>query len=293
MFIKKFLSAVLAGVIICSLNFCEAAKKIVAVMPPENISGYSEQKIADIVTDQLIVSIHSSGIYTVVEREQLGAVLKEQGFQNIAVNPDKAVELGKLSGADYSLVGKITLADNKKTALSETFSTIGQLAELGKIFGVKDEALSKIQVKKPEFKIAMELRFIDNSTGEIVVATSVAGEARGESDFDATNLACKDAAENFLRELQKINPFAARIADISGADIYIDKGSDSGLRKGEILIVSREIAPITVNGKIVGMKSERIGRAQVIEVNAEYSVCRLIEQFYIVQQGDVLKRETN
>ena len=96
-----------------------------------------------------------------------------------------------------------------------------------------------------------------------------------------------------MRELQKINPFAARIADIFGVDIYIDKGSDSGLRKGEFLVISREIAPITVNGKIVGMKSEQIGRAQVIEVNAEYSVCRLIEQFYIVQQGDVLKRETN
>lgn len=291
MFIKKFLAVMFASMIICSLNFCEAAKKIVAVMPPENVSGYNEQKISDIVTEQLIVAIHSSGIYTVVERDQMGVVLKEQGFQNIAVDPNKAVEVGKLSGADYTLVGKITMADNKKTALSDTFSALGQLAELGKIFGVEDENFGRIKVKKPAFKISLELRFIDNATGEIVVASSVTGEKNGETELDAINAACKDAAENFLLELQKLNPFVARIADMSGYELYIDKGADSGLRKGEILIISREVSPITVNGKIVGMKSERIGRAQVIEVYAEYSVCRLIEQFYMVNKGDILKRE--
>lgn len=291
MFMKKFLVVISAIIVICSMNFCEAAKKMVAVMPPENVSNYQEQKISDIMTEQLIVAIHSSGIYTVVERAQIGAVLKEQGFQNVAGDPNKAVEFGKLNGADYTLVGKITIADNKKNPLSDTFSTI---AQLGKIFGaqgfdVKDENLRNSA--KSEFKISLELRFIDNATGEIVVATTVEGNQQGDNEIEAMNAACKDAAKNFLSKLQKLNPFVARIADISGEDIYIDKGFDSGLSNGEILVISREIAPITVNGKIVGMKSEKIGRAQVVEVNAEYSVCRLIEQFYMVKPGDILKRE--
>ena len=286
MFTKKFLIAVLASVILCSMNFCEAAKKMVAVMPPENVSNYREQKISDIMTEQLIVAIHSSGIYRVVERAQIGAVLKEQGFQNVAGDPNKAVEFGKLNGADYTLVGKITMADNKRNPLSDTLSTI---AQLGKIFGMQDESLGG--GVKSEFKISLELRFIDNATGEIIVATTVEGNQQGDNEVEAMNGACKDAAKNFLSKLQKLNPFVARIADISGEDIYIDKGFDNGLSNGEILVISREIAPITVNGKIVGMKSEKIGRAQVVEVNAEYSVCRLIEQFYIVKPGDILKRE--
>ena len=50
MFIKKIIAAIIAVAVICSLNFCEAAKKIVAVMPLENVSGYSEEKVADIMT---------------------------------------------------------------------------------------------------------------------------------------------------------------------------------------------------------------------------------------------------
>ncbi len=289
--IRKIFAAIFAVMIICSLNFCEAAKKIVAVMPLENVSGYTEQKVAEIMTEQLIVAIHSSGIYTVVEREQLGTVLREQGFQNIAVDPNKAVELGKLSGADYTLVGKVTMADGKTDELSDALSTIGKIVALGKIFNGEDGNFGNIpEAKKSEFKISVELRFIDNTTGEIVLASSVAGEQKGENNVAAMNSACKNAAENFFIELQKNNPLVARIADISGADIYIDKGSDDGLRQGEILIISRETSPIMVNGKIVGMKSEKIGRAQVVEVNAEYSICKIIEQYYPASQGDILKR---
>ena len=107
---KKFVALPGALMILCTLSYCSAARKIVAVMPLENVSGYSEEKVAEIMTEQLIVAIHSSGGYTVVERPQMGAVLREQGFQNIAVDPSQAVELGKLSGADYTMVGKVTMA---------------------------------------------------------------------------------------------------------------------------------------------------------------------------------------
>ena len=80
MFIKKIIATLSAIAIICSLNFCEAAKKIVAVMPLENVSGYSEEKVAEIMTEQLLVAIHSSGNFTVVERAQMGTVLREQGI---------------------------------------------------------------------------------------------------------------------------------------------------------------------------------------------------------------------
>ena len=115
---RKIFSAILTLTIICSLNFCAAARKSVAVMPLENISGYTEQQVAEIMTEQLIVAIHTSGAYTVVERTQLGTVIKEQGFQNIAVDPATAVKLGKLIGADYSILGKVTMAlvENNITA---------------------------------------------------------------------------------------------------------------------------------------------------------------------------------
>lgn len=283
--IRKIFSAILAVVVICSLNFCAAARKSVAVMPLENISGYSAQEVAEIMTEQLIVAIHSSGAYTVVERAQLGTVIKEQGFQNIAVDPATAVKLGKLSGADYSMLGKVTMA------IVDANPTANIVAQLGGALGLGDiGAVANQYVHKFKGKIALEIRIVDNETGEIILAKTVEGSKSGATAPDAFNNACKQVAENFLRELDSVNPFRARVADIAGSDIYIDCGSDSGLRRGETLIVAREGAPIIVNGKVVAMRQTEIGKVKVVEVNADYAICRADDNSGDIHKGDVVKR---
>lgn len=283
--IKKFFTVISAVVIVCSLNLCEAAKKIVAVMPLENVSGYNEEKVAEIMTEQLIVAIHSSGSYTVIERAQMGSVLREQGFQNIAVDPSQVVELGKLSGADYTMVGKVTMA------IVENNPTSSAVSHITNAFGLKGIGeMADKYVHKFKGKIALEFRFVDNKTGEIIIASRVEGNKSGSSVGDAFNKACKHAAENFLKELYNINPFRARIATINGADIYIDQGSEAGLRQGEILIVARETQPIIVNGKIVAMKQNDIGKVKVIEVNSDYAVCRAQDTSITIRKGDIVKR---
>lgn len=62
--LKKFFVAMCALAIVCSINHCSAEKKIVAIMPLENVSGYDEEKVAEIMTEQLIVALHSSRAYT-------------------------------------------------------------------------------------------------------------------------------------------------------------------------------------------------------------------------------------
>jgi len=282
---RKIFSAMLAVVIVCSLNFCAAAKKSVAVMPLENVSGYSEHKVAEIMTEQLIVAIQASGTYTQVERAQLGAVIREQGFQNIAVDTSKAVELGKLMGADYSMLGKVTMAtvDNNPTATA--VAQIGGLIGLGEL-----GAMAEHYVHQFKGKIALEFRFVDNTTGEVVLAKTVEGSKSGATVTDAFNNACRTAAENFLKELDGLNPFRARVADVYDSDVYIDQGFESGLRRGETLIVAREGAPIVVNGRVVAMRQTEIGKVKVVEVNADYAVCRPVDNTSGIQKGDVVKR---
>ena len=285
MLLKKFLIVIFAGMIICSLNFCEAAKKIVAVMPLENVSGYSEEKVAEIMTEQIIVAIHASGAYTVVERPQMGAILREQGFQNIAADPSQAVELGKLSGADYTMVGKVTMA------VVENNPTSSAVAQISSLFGLGDiGAMAGGFVHKYKGKIGLEFRFVDNTTGEVVIANTVEGSKSGSSVTDAFNNACKNAAENFIKSLDSINPFRATIAEIYGSDIYIDKGSEAGLRLGEILIVAREDKPIVVNGRVVAVRQNEVCKIKVVELNSDYAVCRVEGINNGVRTGDIVKR---
>lgn len=283
--LKRIIAVTLAAVLIGSFNLCAAERKVVAVMPLENVSGYDEEKVAEIMTEQLIVALYSSGVYTVVERAQLGTVIKEQGFQNIAVDPGKAVELGKLSGADYSMLGKVTMA------LVEPNPTANAVARLGAMIGLGDiGAAADRYVHKHKGKIRFEFRFVDNTTGEIVLAKTVEGSKSGSSVAEAFNAACKNAADNFLHELDDINPFRARVAEIDGTNVYIDRGAESGLRRGETLIVTREGEPIVVNGKIVAVKQSEVGKVKVVEVNSDYAVCKVESETNHIKKGDVVKR---
>ena len=282
-FVGKIFVAAVTVVICCSLNFCEAAKKTIAVMPLENVSGYSDQRVAELMTEQLLVAIHSSGNYTVVERAQMEKIMRDQGFENIAADPNKAAELNKLSGADYLLVGKVTMAvvDNNPTA--NTVSKISNIFGLGDLGNTASNYVDKFKGK-----IALEIRFVDNTTGEIIIAKTVEGSKSGASQLEALNAACKVAAENFLRDLDEVNPFRARIAEISGEDVYIDRGSLDGLRRGEVLIVAREGEPIVVNGKIVAVKQTAVGKIKVVEVNFDYALCK--KQSGEIHKGDIVKR---
>ena len=291
---KKFFCAVIALLMIFCLSIsAEAAKKIVAVMPLENISGSNAANVAENMTEQLTVAIQNSGQYTVVERLQMGAILREQGFQNIAVDPAQAVEIGKLLGANYSLIGKVTMAS---TTDNSAKNILAALAAAGinpdGIDGSAAIALLAGMINNSNAitgHIDLDVRFVDNETGEIIFAKSFGGQSNAANTEAALNGACKEAAENFLRELQVANPFSGRVAEISGDDIYIDQGFTSGLRQGEKLLIVREGDPIIVNGKIVAVKTTSICTVTVIEVNADYSVCRT-NGGYLVQKGDIVKR---
>ncbi len=288
---KKILVTLMMLILSLSVT-TEAAKKVVAIMPLENVSGYSAKNVAEIMTEQIIVTVQNSGQYTVSERLQMDKILREQGFQNLT--SDNPVEIGNLVGADYTLVGKVTMASTTDKSAGNIISAIAgaatnsggnedsmALAVLSGIFNNNNAISGNVEVN---------LRFVDNKTGEVVFAKNFGGSQNGANEAAALTGACKVAAENLLSELQTASPFSARVADIDGENIYIDCGSIQGVHAGENLIIARETEPIIVNGNIVGMKSITICTVTVIEVNADYSVCKASGINYLIRKGDVVKR---
>lgn len=273
----KFCRLLIAMALIFStVVSCEAAKKTLAVMPIESVSNSQAQlDIAEMLTDQLIVEFHNSGRYTLVERDQMGKILREQGFQSLTSTDPVAV--GELVGAQLSLIGRLNIAD---TYYNET----GQLAK--SIFK-GDTGL----VNKYKGRVLLEFRIVDNETGVTIFTAGVQGTKSGNTLEDSIRGACREAAENAVKALEKANPFAARIAELSGDLIYIDAGLDSGLKLGDKLIITREERPIEVNGKIVGMTQAEVGEAKVTEIHIEYSVCKLLGHKNEARKGDIVKRE--
>ena len=61
------------------------------------------------ITTRLESEIVKIGKYRVVERDRLNKIAQEQEFQYSGMVKDKAVEIGALVGANYILIGSITL----------------------------------------------------------------------------------------------------------------------------------------------------------------------------------------
>ena len=290
---KKILVAVMAAfTIFCSILSAEAARKVVAVMPLENVYGYNTENVAEIMTEEIMVALQNSGKYSVVERTQMATILKEQGFQNIAADPSTAVEIGKLIGADYSLIGKVTMAAlEKNPARGIVENILESITKNSPDTGGLDINSASRFVNGLKGKVVVDIRFVNNETGELVFAKSFTGVKSGATPESALYESCKAAATNFLNEITA--NLTGRIAEIDGDEIYIDQGNESGLQLGDTLLIIRETSPIEVNGQIVGMKTSPVGKARVTEINADYSICKIIstEKGKSVQKGDVVKRE--
>lgn len=289
---KKILMTLMVAFTIFYLTIsAEAARKVVAVMPLENVYGYNTENVAEIMTEEIMVALQNCGKYSVVERDQMATILREQGFQNIAADPNTAVEIGKLIGADYSLIGKVTLAALEKNPTSDVIESIlGNISQtVGRDTGI-DLSSARRFVNGLKGKVTVDVRFVNNETGELVFAKSFSGTKTGSNPETALYGACKAAASNFLKEITA--NLTGRIAEVDGDEIYIDQGTESGLQIGDTLLIVRETSPIEVNGKIVGMKTISIGNARVTEINADYSICKVVstEKGKTVQKGDVVKR---
>jgi TolB-like protein len=79
----------------------------IAVLPFENKSGLAE--ITSTVQDKMITSLYSLKRFKIIERSQIDKVLSEQKLgMTGAIDPAKAVKVGKIIGVDAILMGSIS-----------------------------------------------------------------------------------------------------------------------------------------------------------------------------------------
>jgi hypothetical protein len=80
----------------------------VAVLDLKNLGGLTDNEVY-IITNRINASILNTGKYNVIEREQIGAILKEQGFQRSGACSDEEclVEVGQLLAVRKIISGAI------------------------------------------------------------------------------------------------------------------------------------------------------------------------------------------
>jgi len=242
--------------------------------------------------DQLVTQLVQSGKFSVVERDKLDLVLKEQALSaSGAIDPKTAIRLGKLLGVQLILTGSIT-----KFSIKRHGAGIGPIrAQLG------------------QAQSALDVRLIDTSTGEIVLVASGEGEKKFggaafknidfEKEFDigivteALRPAVEKTVAQILEQYDQLGQHAAAATPALGkvisvdspTSVYIDMGENAGVKVGDRFEVVRVVKEIRdENGELLDTVEETVGTVEVVKVLSKSSVCRVVRGG--VQKGDKVRK---
>lgn len=248
-----------------------AGKKIrVAVFDFQNNSQWHwwGDRLGQAAGDEFVTHLVNSGEFTVIEREKLQAILAEQGLgASGAVSASTAPKIGKLLGVQLIFTGSITAFSIKNVG--------------GSFMGVG--------ANKAKAESKLDVRMIDTTTGEILLAASGAGNKNmGGFSFKGTSFeqnydegvaseALRPAVEQVTQKVLAQVPKLAHLAPVSGSgkvldvksptQIYIDGGSEGGLNVGDVFAVYRVTEEIKdEDGNVLDTVTEKIGQIVVTKV---------------------------
>jgi curli biogenesis system outer membrane secretion channel CsgG len=235
-----------------------------------------------------------SEMFTVLEREKLAMVMKEQGLAaSGAVDPQQAAKVGKLLGVKYIVTGGID-----KFAINTTRGGIGGI---GGNMTTADAVIS--------------VRFVDTTTAERIISINAAGQVkkgggmiRGASlsrdaewgiASEAIMKAAAAVADKLVNEghLSKVSAAAgatggvdSRIVKVDGARAYINIGSSSGVKVGDKFVIIHRGEEIVdpVTGMKLGADEKQTGTGVVVEVAERYAIITVTGK---AVAADVIKKQ--
>ena len=222
------------------------------------------------MADMLTTDLVKSGQYIVIERQEIARVLEEQRMgQAGLVTQQSAAQMGKLLGVELAIMGAVTEFGSSKGG------TGGRIKGIG------------VGVSKQSATVAIDVRFVNTTTGEIIAAENVRKEQskggirvstpqfgfNNRNDFDNSLVgkATREAVDSIMELIEKQMadlPWEGKVIMVRGADIYIKPGSDAGVKVGDTFQVysmgEELIDPDT--GLSLGAEETKIGSIEVTSI---------------------------
>ncbi len=283
----------------------KSGKKRVAVFVFEDKTDHhwhwwNGQPVGDGMADMLTTTLVKSGRYRVMERAQMDKILQEQGLaMSGAVTPQTAAQAGKVLGVELAIMGSVTEFGYKKVSTGGALKKIGIGGSLG----------------KRSATVAVDVRFVNTSTAEILMAESVRKEKSkadisvdtedirfdSEAQFDETLVgkATREAINDIVKLLDEQaggGAWEAKVMMLSGGDVIINAGKEGGVKAGDVYIVVRVgeelIDPDT--GESLGASEEEVGTIEVVDNNyggkGKASKCKVVSGSGI-EKGNIVREK--
>ncbi len=286
---KRLKLVVFASLLIILVTFTSMlsaqGKLRVAVVNFENKSTWHwwGDKLGEAAADVFITALVNTGKFSIIEREKVNAILREQDFgASGAVTAQTAAKIGKMLGVDLMLTGSVSQFSVSKTGAG----------------------LRRVGLGVTTGKVVLQARLVNTTTGEIIVAAEEENKKRligaryksanFQQNFDIglANEVMHPAVEKMVAKIigktAGLTPAAptGRVVKVEGTKVWINLGANAGLNVGDEFEVYRQgeelIDPDT--GLSLGAEEEKVGKIVVTEVKDKYSIGT-------VQSGDVKAKD--
>lgn len=254
----------------------DAAKPRVAVLEfvDKSTHYYSWYQVGRAAQDMMVTALVKGDAFRVIDRERLQALMQEKNLSLSGdVDPKTAVKVGKLLGVEYLIVGAITEFGVKNSGTN--VPSIG--------------GLPSFSMRQQRMDAAVDARAINTSTGEIVWADSakdsssdksvyVAGAGGGTQDNQkldkilrpvvqklAASVSAKKLETTGLGGAADASGVSGKIAKADGGTIYLNVGSEAGIKEGDEFNVFRvgESIKDPDTGEVLGTNETKVGRVKV------------------------------
>jgi curli biogenesis system outer membrane secretion channel CsgG len=140
--------------------------------------------VAQDLAAALANELQATGDIQVVERSNLKQVLSEQELAELGIvkKGSNAAKKGQMTGARYIVLGTLTAYDNNV-----------ENKQSGSNFGLLGFGTAKQQLETKDY-VALDIRIVDSSTGEIIGARTVEGRASNTAEARANGGSLAPAA---------------------------------------------------------------------------------------------------
>jgi curli biogenesis system outer membrane secretion channel CsgG len=238
----------------------------------------------------LSTALDQSGRFIVAERDDLSQILSEQEMvANGVAQGTAGPKAGAIIPAQYLIVGAVT-----ELSSDDKGSNVG----IG-VGGLSNGLFGGLSLNGQTGRVAMDLRLVNTRTGQVEDSFSVRKTLSSKSvglnggykaitiggnQFwntplgEAMRAALDEAVARIAADVAK-GGWDALVAQVSGDTIYLNQGSEAGLKVGDRLAVERVTGALTdpATNRVLAMQKTRLAEIQLTAVDPKFATGSFVQ----------------
>jgi curli biogenesis system outer membrane secretion channel CsgG len=265
-----------------------AVGKINAI--PGLIGPYTAAAAGPGVAAMLSTALDHSGRFIVAERDDLTQILSEQEMvANGVAQGTAGPKAGAIIPAQYLIVGAVT-----ELSIDDKGSNVG----IG-VGGLPNGLFGGLSLNGQTGRVAMDLRLVNTRTGQVEDSFSVRKTLSSKSvglnggyksitiggnQFwntplgEAMRAALDEAVVRIAADVAK-GGWDALVAQVSGDTIYLNAGSEAGLKIGDRLVVERVTGALTdpATNRVLAMQKARLANIEITAIDPKFATGSFVQ----------------